>query len=214
MQTQTIGDLLRSAREKAHFTLEDLARDTHIKLEYLVALEENNFDALPAATFIKAYIRNYARIFKLDEKPLLAILRRDYEESVKGQLIPREFLYPQLKKKTLWSPIHLIFLSVMLVFAVFFSYALWQWFQLNRPPALILISPEEDAEVASRIIFKGSTKADAVLTINSAPVALREDGSFETELYLPQEGTNTVTIKASDKNGKSTVLQRNIQVKF
>lgn len=214
MQTQTIGDLLRSAREKAHFTLEDLAESTHIKLEYLVALEENNFDALPAATFIKAYIRNYARIFKLDEKPLLAILRRDYEESVKGQLIPREFLYPQLKKKTLWSPIHLIFLSVMLVFAVFFSYALWQWFQLNRPPALILISPEEDAEVASRIIFKGSTKADAVLTINSAPVALREDGSFETELYLPQEGTNTVTIKASDKNGKSTVLQRNIQVKF
>jgi len=214
MQTQTIGDLLRSAREKAHFTLEDLTKDTHIKLEYLVALEENNFDALPAATFIKAYIRNYARIFKLDEKPLLAILRRDYEESVKGQLIPREFLYPQLKKKTLWSPIHLVFLSVMLIFTVFFSYALWQWFQLNRPPVLVLISPEENVEVASRIIFKGNTKADAILTINSAPVALREDGSFETELYLPQEGINTVTIKASDKNGKSTVLQRNVQVKF
>lgn len=214
MKTQTIGDLLRSAREKAHFTLEDLAKDTHIKLEYLIALEDNSFDVLPAATFIKAYIRNYARVFDLDEKPLFAILRRDYEESVKGQLIPREFLYPQLKKKTLWSPIHLIFLSVMLVFAVFFSYAAWQWYQLSRPPALVLISPEEDAEVASRILFKGKTKADAILTINSAPVALREDGSFETELYLPQEGINTVTIKASDKNGKSTVLQRSIQVKF
>lgn len=214
MQTQTIGDLLRSAREKAHFTLEDLAKDTHIKLEYLIALEDNNFDALPAATFIKAYIRNYARLFKLDEKPLFAILRRDYEESVKGQLIPREFLYPQLKKKTLWSPIHLIFLSVMLVFAVFFSYAIWQWYQLSRPPALIVFSPEEDAQVASRIIFKGKTQADAILTINSVPVALREGGFFETELYLPQEGTNTVTVKASDKNGKSTVLQRSVQVKF
>lgn len=214
MQTQTIGDLLRSAREKAHFTLEDLAKDSHIKLEYLVALEDNNFDALPAATFIKAYIRNYARLFKLDEKPLFAILRRDYEESVKGQLIPREFLYPQLKKKTLWSPIHLVFLSVMMVFVVFFSYAAWQWYQLNRPPALVLISPEEDAEVASRVIFQGNTKANAILTINSAPVALRADGSFETELYLPQEGVNTVTIKASDKNGKSTILQRSVQVKF
>ena len=79
MQTQTIGDLLRAAREKAHFTLEDLAQDTHVKIEYLRALEENDFDSLPAATFIKAYIRNYARIFKLDEKPLFAILRRDYE---------------------------------------------------------------------------------------------------------------------------------------
>lgn len=214
MQTQTIGDLLRGAREKAHFTLEDLAESTHIKLEYLVALEDNNFDALPAATFIKAYIRNYARLFELDEKPLFAILRRDYEESVKGQLIPREFLYPQLKKKTLWSPIHLIFLSVMLVFVVFFSYAIWQWYQLSRPPALILISPEEDAQVNTNVIFKGHTKSDAMLTINSVPVALREDGSFETELYLPQEGVNTVTVKASDKNGKSTILQRSIQVKF
>jgi len=214
MQTQTVGDLLRSAREKAHFTLEDLAENTHIKLEYLAALEENNFDVLPAATFIKAYIRNYARVFKLDEKPLLAILRRDYEESVKGQLIPREFLYPQLKKKTLWSPIHLVFISVMSIFTVFFAYALWQWFQLNRPPMLVLTNPVEDAEVSSRVIFKGHTKTDAILTINASPVALREDGSFETELYLPQEGTNTVTIKASDKNGKNTVLQRNIQVKF
>jgi len=214
MQTQTVGDLLRSAREKAHFSLEDFAESTHIKLEYLIALEDNNFDALPAATFIKAYIRNYARLFKLDEKPLFAILRRDYEESVKGQLIPREFLYPQLKKKTLWSPIHLIFLSVMMVFIVFFSYALWQWFQLSRPPALVLIAPLEDAEVSSQIIFEGKTEANAILTINSAPIALREDGSFETELYLPQEGVNTVTIKASDKNGKSTILQRSVKVKF
>lgn len=214
MQTQTIGDLLRSAREKAHFTLEDLSEDTHIKLDYLIALEENNFDALPAATFIKAYIRNYARLFNLDEKPLLAILRRDYEESVKGQLIPREFLYPQLKRKTLWSPIRLVFLSALLAFGIFFSYAIWQWYQLNRPPVLTLVAPDEDAEVAAQVIFKGQTKADATLTINSTPVALQADGSFETEIYLPQEGINTVTVKASDKNGKSTVVQRSIQVKF
>lgn len=214
MQTQTIGDLLRTAREKAHFTLEDLAQDTHIKIEYLRALEENDFDSLPAATFIKAYIRNYARVFKLDEKPLFAILRRDYEESVRGQLIPREFLYPQLKKKTLWSPVHLILLSVVLIFTVFFSYAAWQWYQLNRPPVLVLFSPVENEEVVSKVILKGNTKAEAILTVNSVPVALQADGFFETELYLPQEGMNTITIKASDKSGKSTTLQRNVRVKF
>ena len=214
MQTQTIGDLLRTAREKAHFTLEDLAQDTHIKIEYLHSLEENDFDSLPAATFIKAYIRNYARVFKLDEKPLFAILRRDYEESVRGQLIPREFLYPQLKKKTLWSPVHLILLSVVLIFTVFFSYAAWQWYQLNRPPVLVLFSPEENEEVASKVILKGNTKAEAILTVNSVPVALQADGFFETELYLPQEGMNTITIKASDKSGKSTILQRSVRVKF
>lgn len=214
MQTQTIGDLLRVAREKARFTLEDLAADTHIKVEYLLALEENNFDALPAATFIKAYIRNYARVFKLDEKPLFAILRRDYEESVRGQLIPREFLYPQLKKKTLWSPVHLILLAVVVVFSVFFSYAAWQWYQLSRPPALGLVSPAENALVSSKVILKGNTSPEAILTVNSAPVALQVDGSFETELYLPQEGVSTITVKASDKNGKTSVLQRSVRVKF
>ncbi|AKM81150.1 MAG: putative transcriptional regulator [Candidatus Pacebacteria bacterium GW2011_GWF2_38_9] len=214
MQTQTIGDLLRSAREKKHFTLEDLAKETHIKLEYLLALEENDFDALPAATFVKAYIRNYARLFELDEKPLFAILRRDFEESVRGQLIPREFLYPQLKKKTLWSPVRLVLFSVITVFLVFFSYAAWQWYQLSRPPALMLSAPLENEEVSSRVILKGDTEVEAILTVNSLPVALREDGSFETELYLPQEGVNTITIKASDKNGKSSVLQRSVRVKF
>ncbi len=214
MQTQTVGDLLRSAREKSHYTLEDLSKDTHIKLEYLLALEENDFDLLPAATFVKAYIRNYARIFRLDEKPLFAILRRDYEESAKGQLISREFLFPELKKKTLWSPVRLILLAVILVFMVFFSYAAWQWYQLSRPPALFLLSPEENQEVSARVILKGQTKTDAILTVNSAPVAIQADGHFETELYLPQEGINTITLKASDKNGKTNVLQRNIKVKF
>lgn len=214
MQTQTIGDLLKSAREKAHFTLEDLSKETHIKLDYLVALEDNDFDALPASTFVKAYIRNYARLFGLDEKPLFAILRRDYEESVKGQLIPREYLYPQLKKKTLWSPVRLVLFSVVTVFVVFFSYAAWQWYQLSRPPELVLSSPEEGTNVSSRVMIKGNTDDNAFVTVNSLPVALQADGSFETELYLPQEGTNTITIKATDKNGKNTVLQRNVEVKF
>lgn len=214
MQTQSLGDLLRKIREKADFTLEDLSDETHIKLEYLEALEDNDFEALPAATFVKAYIRNYARVFDVDEKPLFAILRRDYEESVKGQLIRRELLQPKLKRKTLWSPIQLVFLAAATVFLVFFSYAAWQWYQLSRPPALYLTSPLENEAVSSRVFFQGNTKPDAILTINSMPVALQGDGSFSTELYLPQDGINTVTIRATDKNGKSTVLQRNVQVEF
>jgi len=103
---------------------------------------------------------------------------------------------------------------VITVFLVFFSYAAWQWYQLSRPPALMLSAPLENEEVSSRVILKGDTEVEAILTVNSLPVALREDGSFETELYLPQEGVNTITIKASDKNGKSSVLQRSVRVKF
>jgi len=214
MQTQSLGDLLRKAREKAHYTLEEMAKATHIKLEYLEALEDSDFDALPAATFVKAYIRNYSRVFKMDEKPLFAILRRDYEESVKGQLIRRDLLSPKLKRKTLWSPIQLVFVAAATIFLVFFSYAAWQWYQLSRPPQLFLTSPAENEAVSSRVLLQGGTRPDAILTINAMPVSLQPDGSFSTELYLPQEGVNTVTLRATDKNGKSTVVQRNLRVEF
>lgn len=214
MQTQSLGDLLRNARTKARYSLEELAAATHIKLEYLEALEDNDFEALPAATFVKAYIRNYARIFDLDQKPLLAILRRDYEESVKGQLIRRDLLAPRLAKKMFYSPVQLLLVVAATVFAVFFAYAAWQWHLLTRPPMLLLSSPAEAEVVSGRVLLRGQTKPDAVLTINTMPVALQADGSFVSELYLPQAGTNTITLRATDANGKSTVLQRNVQVEF
>lgn len=214
MQTQTVGDLLRSAREKARVSLAELADHTHIKLEYLEALEDNDFDALPAATFVKAYIRNYARVFQFDQKPLLAILRRDYEESVKGQLIRREILAPRLVRKNFYSPVQSIVLVVATVFVVAFSYALWQWYLLTRPPVLIVTTPAENDRVAARVILEGQTNPAATLTVNTMPVALQADGSFQTEIYLPQAGANTITVKAIDKNNRESLVQRTVVVEF
>lgn len=214
MKTQTVGDLLRHARETAQYSLQDLSIETHIKLEYLEALEDNDFDALPAATFVKAYIRNYARVFDLDQKPLLAMLRRDYEESVKGQLIRRDLLAPRLARKTFYSPVQLIFVAAISIFAVFFAYAGWQWYVLTRPPLIVVQAPVVDEVVAAQVIVEGRTKPDASLTINTMPVALQPDGSFRSELYLPQEGPATITLRATDKNGRSTVLQRSVRVAF
>lgn len=214
MQTQTVGDLLRSAREKARVSLADLANHTHIKLEFLEALEDNDFDALPAATFVKAYIRNYARVFQLDQKPLLAMLRRDYEESVKGQLIRREVLAPRTIRKIFYSPIRSVALVAATVFVVAFSYAVWQWYLLTRPPVLILTTPAENDRVAARVLLEGQTSPAAMLTVNTMPVALQVDGSFRTEIYLPQAGANTITLKATDKNDRTTLVQRTVVVEF
>ena len=167
MQTQTLGDLLQRARTKAGYSLQEMVELTHIKLEYLQALEENRFEELPAATFVKAYIRNYARLLNLDIKPLLAILRRDYAESVQGQLILRDNFLSQGKQRHFFSPVRLLLLSTVVTFMVVFAYAMWQWYQLNQPPFLELQAPTDNQEVAAQFTVRGRTRTDATVTVNA-----------------------------------------------
>src|SRR3990167_1696570 len=141
MKTITIGEMLQTERQRHRLSLSELSGRTRIKLEYLLALEANQFDQLPAATFIKGYIKSYGQILGFDAQPLLALLRRDFKESARGQLVPREFLKPVLKPYSLWTPITLVIIGTLVVFLTLLSYVGWQWYSLNQPPPLEVSSP-------------------------------------------------------------------------
>ncbi|MBU1966791.1 helix-turn-helix domain-containing protein [Patescibacteria group bacterium] len=214
MKTKTIGDILQEERQRHRLSIEKLAEKTHIKIKYLRALENNQFGQLPAATFVKAYLKTYASVFGFDHQPLIAILRRDFKESVKGKLVPREFIKPVLKNRQLWNPASFVVVGLAMVFLTLIGYVGFQWYQLVQPPELIITTPVEDSLVASRVNVMGHTEADVIVTVNSAPVTLQPDGSFQTEVYLPREGVNTISIEAQDRRGKNTLVQRTVRVKF
>ncbi len=214
MKTKTIGEVLQEERERHKIDIEQLAKMTRIRQEYLEALEANNFDVLPSATFVKGYIKNYSKIFGFDHEPLLALLRRDYKESAVGTLVPREFIKPVLKKRALWTPITFAMLGVIVVFFTLMSYVGIQWYNIQKPPQLTVTVPKENDFVSSQITVEGQTVTDAVVSVNAQPVALRPDGTFHTELYIPREGIHTITIEAIDRRGKKSVVQRPIHVRF
>lgn len=214
IKTQTVGELLAKKRLEKKLSLSDIAKTTQIKLPYLEALEANDFASLPSAPYIKAYVTTYAKLLGLNSSPLLAILRRDYQESAKGRLVPREFIRQTLKKSALFSPVRLALLSALTLFVVFFAYAFWQWFQLSRPPRLEVFQPTEWQNTAAKVIVEGQTVDDALVMVNAQPVALQTGGFFSSEVYFTVEGPAIITIKATDKRGKTTTVQRQIQVKF
>lgn len=54
-----IGEILKTTREKAGLSLEDVSLATYIRKSYLEALEEENFAVIPGTIYVKGLLRNY-----------------------------------------------------------------------------------------------------------------------------------------------------------
>ena len=61
-----IGSSLREARSRRELELPQVERDTRIRSRYLAALENEQFDVLPAAAYARGFLRTYAEYLGLD----------------------------------------------------------------------------------------------------------------------------------------------------
>ena len=64
----TLGDKFRIAREALHLSLEEVAEAIALRPSILKSLEENQFvNAAVPATFMRGYVRNYAKFLRIPE---------------------------------------------------------------------------------------------------------------------------------------------------
>jgi hypothetical protein len=61
-----IGNSLREARLRQQLDFPELEQETKIRAKYLKALEDEKFDVLPAPTYVKGFLRNYADALGLE----------------------------------------------------------------------------------------------------------------------------------------------------
>ncbi|HEX9888195.1 MAG TPA: RodZ domain-containing protein [Nitriliruptorales bacterium] len=66
-----IGETLASKREELGRTVEDAARDTRVRPDYLRALEEESFGVFGGDVYAKGFLSTYARYLGLDPTPML-----------------------------------------------------------------------------------------------------------------------------------------------
>jgi len=76
-----VGAVLAKAREQQQRTVESVASDMHLRPDVVRALENGDEAQLPALTFVRGYIKVYARLLTLDDAPLIALLPVAVEHS-------------------------------------------------------------------------------------------------------------------------------------
>lgn len=76
--SQTVGEMLIAARERRALSADDVARQLRLAPRQVEALEANRFDALPGNTFVRGFLRNYAKAVQMDP----AVFLDAYERSL------------------------------------------------------------------------------------------------------------------------------------
>ncbi|HEX9016658.1 MAG TPA: RodZ domain-containing protein [Chloroflexota bacterium] len=62
----TLGEVFRDGRFRRGFSLEQVETDTKIRKKYLVALEEEDYSALPAPIYARGFLHSYAEYLGID----------------------------------------------------------------------------------------------------------------------------------------------------
>jgi len=66
-----IGSSLREARTRQDLDFPELEQLTKIRPKYLRALEDEQFEVLPAPTYVRGFLRSYAEALGLDGQPFV-----------------------------------------------------------------------------------------------------------------------------------------------
>lgn len=205
---KTAGALLKEKRLAKELDIETIASRIKVKPEYLLALENSDFGALPTSTVTKGFLRNYATALRLNPDTILAMFRRDYEEHGTGEILPRGLVNPLAKKRFLPSASQLLLIFTILTFLGFLGFQLREWWSL---PAISLLQPEEGEVYGEKISVKGKTSRDATVFVNGQQVIVGSGGEFTLDLILPA-GTHSVKVEATNRQGKTRLVERSFTV--
>ena len=119
---ESLGKYLKAERESRNLSLKEVFESTRIRENLLRAIEEDRYDLLPPAVFVKGFLTAYARYLGLDPNDI--ILR--YQKYVESLTLSKELglkqqMPPSKKRVNLWLYIiifGIIFLIVIFIYSI------------------------------------------------------------------------------------------------
>jgi cytoskeletal protein RodZ len=205
------GEKLQQTRLEKGLSLEDVARATKIKTEFLSYIEDGEYQKLPSPSYAHGFVRNYARFLGLPDEEILALFRREFDEDKVYKVLPKGLEekqeFPLFKFKIRQA----VALSVI-VLLLFLAYLLWQYRDAFLNPPLQITSPQAGIVLSSQIKVTGKTDPNTTVYVDKNVVTVDQDGNFQ-KLINVFPGKTTITVKVVNKFSKETQKSVQIEVK-
>jgi cytoskeleton protein RodZ len=99
---ESLGKYLKTERERRNLSLEEAAKSTKIRIQFLRAIEEDRYELLLPSVYVKGFLTQYVRYLGLN--PNEVILRyQEYQKSLNVKLLKVQPKIPLSKKRViLW----------------------------------------------------------------------------------------------------------------
>ena len=110
----SIGELLRTEREKKGISKSSLAEDIKVRKHVIDALENEEWDKLPARVFIKGFIRSYTISIGYDTKKALRLF--DKSAPSKGDDSPVPLADGRKKNRTMYYAVPILIILAAAVY--------------------------------------------------------------------------------------------------
>ena len=208
-----VGETLQAARERKGVDLYRAERDTKIRLRYLAALEDSDWDELPAPVYTKGFLRNYAIYLGLEPDEILDRWREEMEQLRTATRVavappPMPLAEPGGRRLTI-SPAMVVAGLVVVVIALFIGYLGLQFVRFAAVTEVGLTYPTNVISTidASEVTLQGTAGRGANIAVTGPDFQVyttkaNEQGNWSQRVPLVR-GRNNFTIVATD-----TVTQR------
>jgi transcriptional regulator with XRE-family HTH domain len=179
-----IGASLAAARESRGLSLADAERLTCVRSKYLVALEADNFDALPGRTYARAFLRTYASALGLDADKFVAA----FEEAIpEPEDEPIAVVTPRRRPRVRGR--HLLAIAALTGIAVIVTVAATSRTSTTSPPP---VSPPPIHE--TKVLAARHTKPTQTPVVHQAAVP-------QTLVVSATRGDCWVQVRRGDSSG-------------
>lgn len=190
----TPGLLLRAQREKQGLSAQEIAKRTHLDIKIVESIEEDSEEGMPAATYVRGYLRSYAKIVGVDPDHIITLYNSDSPQ-------PPPEIIPEVKQPSQVSssdkPVkaftYLITLGLVLLLLI--------WYQSNFVVETSTVNEPENYNTQT--------------TINGVDITydvINHPSSWQSPKNIPEvESTSPATIKHDDTlelqsdNGEQTL---------
>jgi len=176
-----IGNSLREARLRQQLEFPEIEQQTKIRAKYLKALEDEDFDVLPAPTYVKGFLRNYADALGLEGQLYVDEYNSRFvtgEEDV--PLRPRDYQRrppPPLGPRFEARAVLIVVGAIAVVFALVI--AAWKWGSSGNPqvqginakgPTVTRKRHQKPARPMAKLVLT-ATNGDSWLNVRSGSAA-------------------------------------------